>query len=728
VPDDGILSVDEDTSKNQEFARSNQDTKNLDAPSIAVDGEQNDSETDVETEAEENTPLVAVSSEHESVSRSPSRKRLPGRNVLAKTPKRISSMWKKGQKKDTFVIQSEDPVEKDVISTAGNTDDVSHLEISDESDSVHESKDIETKTTEETIKSVPDDVTLSVDKDTSKKHQPVPESPSSVIDIILGMTEMELLASASQDISSDRSNRAVESGQPKPFVFGASTDDCGVVTASTQEESAPQTKKASETAPISPPKIRSRLFPFRKRSNNTEVMEDTIVEESEEASEKDNDIAKIFEDEAAMLVDKAAALLKKRSSESLSSEQAMPESTFNGMVEENSNSVMDVILEKNHKTATDPSPDRPVADLKISVLQQSGPMVSTDMAKFDEGTFEETQKVIDISTGPLPWMQIVPDEGTADHGDGELEESSIDQGEGEEEMDEENEAKATKRKKRKKYLWKRRKSKSTESRVEPVVAETDEKEEGLVVPKDDLSDDESFAPKSTNEDNNEAYTGPMPWEAVANEAVEAAISASEWVGSALGIIDGEETPDDLPNIANKDINATERDVEKPKANKGRLLHIRSFGRIASSSSAAKGLPSEEGIPLEDGIKRSTSRSFPRNPVEITRTTGSSATQKRDNRGLERIFTVRRNRSKDSAPSDTSVDGSMEPLLIDDEEKHVPAKMKRKKTKIKLHRKRYTNLEDDESKKQVDDESPERPIVTPPNCYDCSSCLKGASSS
>jgi hypothetical protein len=398
------------------------------------------------------------------------------------------------------------------------------------------------------------------------------------------------------------------------------------------------------------------------------------------------------------------------------------------MVEENSNSVMDVILEKNHKTATDPSPDRPVADLKISVLQQSGPMVSTDMAKFDEGTFEETQKVIDISTGPLPWMQIVPDEGTADHGDGELEESSIDQGEGEEEMDEENEAKATKRKKRKKYLWKRRKSKSTESRVEPVVAETDEKEEGLVVPKDDLSDDESFAPKSTNEDNNEAYTGPMPWEAVANEAVEAAISASEWVGSALGIIDGEETPDDLPNIANKDINATERDVEKPKANKGRLLHIRSFGRIASSSSAAKGLPSEEGIPLEDGIKRSTSRSFPRNPVEITRTTGSSATQKRDNRGLERIFTVRRNRSKDSAPSDTSVDGSMEPLLIDDEEKHVPAKMKRKKTKIKLHRKRYTNLEDDESKKQVDDESPERPIVTPPNCYDCSSCLKGASSS
>jgi hypothetical protein len=548
-----------------------------------------------------------------------------------------------------------------------------------------------------------------------------------VIDIILGMTEMELLASASQDVSSDRSSRAVESGQPKPFVFGASTDDCGVVTASTQDESAPETKKASETAPISPPKIRSSLFPFRKRSNNTKIMEDTIVEESEETSEKDNDGAKILEDEAAMLVDKAAALLKKRSSESLLSDQAISQSTLNGMVEENSNSVMDVILEKSHKTATEPPrPDRPVADVKISVLRQSGPMVSTDREKFDERTFEETEKVIDVSTGPLPWMQIVPDEGTVDHGDGELEESSIDHGEGEAEAGEENKDKATKRNKRKKYLWKRRKTKPTESRVEPVVAETNEKEEGLAVPKDDISDDEPFAPKSTNEDNDEAYTGPMPWEAVANEAAEAAISASEWVGSALGIIDGEETP--LPNIADKDFVATERDEEKPKANKGRLFHIRSFGRIASSSSAAKGLPSEESIPLEDGIKRSTSRSFPRSPVEITRTTGSSATQKRDNRGLERIFTVRRNRSKDSAPSDTSVDGSMEPLLIDDEEEHDAAKIKRKKTKIKLHRKRYTNLEDDESKKQVEDESPERQIVTPPNCYDCSSCLKGASSS
>ena len=118
VPVDAEAGIEYTLSKHEQFARPNQDATKLDAP-IAVDGKQNDSETDVEAEAEEITPPVAVSSEHVAVSRSPSRQRLPGRKILAKTPKRISSMWKKGQKKDTFVIQSEDPVEEDVISTGG---------------------------------------------------------------------------------------------------------------------------------------------------------------------------------------------------------------------------------------------------------------------------------------------------------------------------------------------------------------------------------------------------------------------------------------------------------------------------------------------------------------------------------------------------------------------------------------------------------------------------------
>ena len=177
----------------------------------------------------------------------------------------------------------------------------------------------------------------------------------------------------------------------------------------------------------------------------------------------------------------------------------------------------------------------------------------------------------------------------------------------------------------------------------------------------------------------------------------------------------------------------ENGEEKSKVNKGRSFHIRSFGRTASSSVAAKGLPREEGIPLEDGIKRSTPsrsltrRTFGSNLEEMTRTTGSSSTQKRDNRGLGRVFSGRRSRSKDTPPSDISVDGSTKPLLVGGKEEHDEVKMKRKRTKIKLHRKRYADLEDDESKKQVEEESPER-IVTPPNCYDCSSCLQGVPSS
>ncbi len=135
VPVDAEAGIEYTLGKHEQFARPNQDAKKLDAP-IAVDGKQNDSETDDEAEAEDNTSPVVVSSQHEAVSRSPSRKRLPGRNILARTPKRISSIWKKGQKKDTIVIQSEDPVEEDVISTAEDTYDVSNLEISDESESV----------------------------------------------------------------------------------------------------------------------------------------------------------------------------------------------------------------------------------------------------------------------------------------------------------------------------------------------------------------------------------------------------------------------------------------------------------------------------------------------------------------------------------------------------------------------------------------------------------------
>ena len=413
------------------------------------------------TEAEENTD--------KEVSQSPSRKRVPGRSMLVKTPKRISSIWKKRQKKDTGV--------EDVISPTRDTDDVPNPETSDESESV-QPKDIEAKTPEESVMSASVDGTASVDKDTSKKNQPVPESPSSVIDIILGMTEMELLASASQDMSTDASSRAVDSDQPKPFVLGANTNDCDVVMASTQEESAPQTKEAFGPTPISPPKTRSRLSFLRRRSNNTTPMEDTVVEESEAASKKNNGGANNAEDEAVMLVDKAASLLKERSSESMLSEQAMPESTLNGMVEEFSRSVMDVIL---GKTATEPpSPDRPIAEVKISVVQQSGPF---------------TEEAVDASAGPLPWMQLVPDKGTADASDGEPQERSIDHGESVRKAVLTTKKKRTKKRRNPKVWPKNRNARSVRNpcgsdaspapRQNPMEGQNEEEEE-LVVPSDDM--------------------------------------------------------------------------------------------------------------------------------------------------------------------------------------------------------------------------------------------------
>lgn len=337
-------------------------------------------------------------------------------------------------------------------------------------------------------------------------------------------------------------------------------------------------------------------------------------------------------------------------------------------------------------------------------------------------------EVIDApaSDGPAPWIQTVSPNGNDD--------TEAETGNRGEHGDS-----APKSPKRKQSFW-TFVSTTTKSNVVETKIDDESVEEKFVEKKNLLDTKERGSDDVANDQ--EPYTGTAPWELMATEAAEAAIAATSWATSALGGTDDDDgaSPVQQSRAPGADVEAdVEQYKETPKG--GLRRRIRSLGRSGSSSSLAKlgSHDDDDDVSLGEKLAKVSRRSLIRSlgsnlssttsSREMTRTTGSSATQKTDNRGFgSKLFSIRRSRSKSDAPSE---DDGMEPLLPEEEDALEAVKLTRRRTKIKLRRKKYTDLADDASAnkdERKDIQEDKTRVVTPTACYDCSSCLVNSTAS
>ena len=639
-----------------------------------------------------------------------------GRKGYTKSPSRVSSFWKMRQKRsmaeseaDTVEepaelpikereeelasLESEDdkmktPVTSEIISSGGKGFTKSPTRVSTfyklrkkksivESEAVmmRELTDIPIKGTEEeraslefednTMKTpaakgdiVFPDEAESVNKDSLKTNPAVPESPLSVIDVILSMTDTEILTKGVVD--NDRSVSAVGA------VNSVSNDS---------QPLAMKNKSVSpvhdvEAASLSRKRSKNRMPIFRRRSRTNEdapeshSAEKTIMEETIAEISKENDIT---------VSDEAQYVEKEKAAASVLQEQQVPESSMYGWTE-TATSVMDAIFGKSDTEGSIPE-TKPV-EVKISVIDHS-----EKVDKVGTETIDETcVKTLPAEETP-PSDIHVEEEAISKHGateepagdqvtmlteeakpvDKDPYTSPLPSVKNADEPYAETETEAS-RIRRKMLMWKRYRA-AHKARHAPKSKEVALRE--LMAPEE--------------EEEEETYTGPMPWELMASEAAEAAISASLLMNSIL---------DTTASTEQDSRDQVDGDVRSSKTRKGLGLRMRSFEKYTGGSIS-------DEIPLEDGLKaakRSLRRSFGSNlsigshlsgkgSEDISRTTGSASTQKASNHGIgNRLFTARRKRA------DTEDKDCKEPLLIDDavfQAKVEAIKMKRRRTKIKV---------------------------------------------
>ena len=601
-------------------------------------------------------------------SKSPLRAISSSRKILARTPKRISSLWKKHQKKSMATDLEAMPVTEETETSKAAP--IQHV-------LVEEDSSVESKSTQKTpVKSIEE---VEPGDRESVKNAAMPESPSSVIDIILSMSERELLASCSQEASvGETLNSVFATDKPGD---GMTNKVDNAAAREIDEKKAPPSAATVEAVLLGKKRSRS-FFGRRSKAADTRQIKDASVEKIDKGSVAENPM----KDESFPPLE---AVEKERSTESIL-QDLVPESSMYEFMD-SASSMMDVILGKSRMDAVS-SPDNSLAPVKISVLDESEPPKAVDAEKLD-GTDGETgatqMESADQTTDEVP---AVAEEAQFVDGEKNIEPAKVD------DAGEVNGEATTP--KRKRSLWKRQTSPKAPSKKKHV----DDMNEALL----NVYGQAEESVLSVDTSNEEPYTGPIPWK----------------------IVCGDETPAATPGATDSDEDpGAEEDAQVRKGLKQRL---RTLVRSPSSSSAPISDDGDDEIPLEDSIKvarRSfVHRSFgsnlstgsrlssPGQEKNMPRTTGSSSTQKIDNRGIGRrlLSGLRRNDSL------TDNDEDLNPLLPGQNE-YDELKSKRK-AKIKLHRKKYTDLVDEERSHGMMDEVPNTRIVTPPACYDCSPCL------